>query len=392
MPQLIGDASFNTQISMWWGWHKLVNPLLTHVVREVMLWYNLTDELNKLLFSPKTVYSYNERFSTLGEVGDLQEIPESGIAPDLHISKWKDKWYKFITWGWKLSFTRLVTEWINATHNLTGISASDVTGREALQQIKNAWIYLADAATRKLLEEWAKIYTKWFQATQINGPAGTWEDGEPLFSIHHPYRDGTEEYANCWMEVWGQIIHPALSEAALINAIQMLKWVKVSANLQGPVKQNGMKIPNIDWVYDLIIPTELEVTAGKILNVDARWIPTMYNWKSADANGNSMQTNVFSWNGYKIRLIPMTIFGWTNDNGETIWNGTCWFLRNNSIIRQTRSLQMANLNGNGFGMKTWIDPNTDNMNIKTIWDYAFEFGKSASLWLYGSLWDNTTIS
>jgi hypothetical protein len=29
------------------------------------------------LFSPKTVYSYNERFSTLGEVGDLQEIPES---------------------------------------------------------------------------------------------------------------------------------------------------------------------------------------------------------------------------------------------------------------------------------------------------------------------------
>ena len=33
-----------------------------------------------------------------------------------------------------------------------------------------------------------------------------------------------------------------------------------------------------------------------------------------------------------------------------------------------------------------------NMNIKTIWDYAFEFGKSASLWLYGSLWDNTTIS
>jgi hypothetical protein len=89
--------------------------------------------------------------------------------------------------------------------------------------------------------------------------------------------------------------------------------------------------------------------------------------------------------------LPMTIFGWTNDNGETIWNGTCWFLRNNSIIRQTRSLQMANLNGNGFGMKTWIDPNTDNMNIKTIWDYAFEFGKSASLWLYGSLWDSTTI-
>jgi hypothetical protein len=54
------------------------------------------------------------------------------------------------------------------------------------------------------------------------------------------------------------------------------------------------------------------------LNVDARWIPTMYDGKSADANGNSMKTNVFSWNGYKIRILPMTIFGWTNDNGETI--------------------------------------------------------------------------
>lgn len=388
MPQLIGDANFNTQISMWWGWHKLVNPLLTHVVREVMLWYNLTDELNKLLFSPKTVYSYNERFSTLGEVGDLQEIPESWIAPDLHISKGKDKWYKFITWGWKLTFTRLVTEWINATRNLSGISASDVTGREALQQIKNAWIYLTDAATRKLLEEAAKIYTKWFNATQINGAGWTWEDGEPLFSIHHPYKDGTEEYANCWMKSGANIIHPELTEASLINAIQMLKWVKVDG-LQGPVKQNWMKIPNIDGIYDLIIPTELEVTAGKILNVDARRIATEYSGKQGE---NPRQTNVFSWNGYKIRLLPMTIFGWTNDNWDTIGSGTCWFLRNNSVIRQTRSLQMANLNGNGFGMKTWIDPNTDNMNIKTIWDYAFEFGKSASLWLYGSKWDNTTIS
>lgn len=388
MPQLIGDANFNTQISMWWGWHKLVNPLLTHVVREVMLWYNLTDELNKLLFSPKTVYSYNERFSTLGEVGDLQEIPESWIAPDLHISKGKDKWYKFITWGWKLSFTRLVTEWINATRNLSGISASDVTGREALQQIKNAWIYLTDAATRKLLEEAAKIYTKWFNATQINGAGWTWEDGEPLFSIHHPYKDGTEEYANCWMKSGANIIHPELTEASLINAIQMLKWVKVDG-LQGPVKQNWMKIPNIDGIYDLIIPTELEVTAGRILNVDARRIATEYSGTQGE---NPRQTNVFSWNGYKIRLLPMTIFGWTNDNWDTIGSGTCWFLRNNSVIRQTRSLQMANLNGNGFGMKTWIDPNTDNMNIKTIWDYAFEFGKSASLWLYGSKWDNTTIS
>ena len=391
MPQLIWDASFNTQISMWWGWHKLVNPLLTHVVREVMLGYNLYDELNKLMFQPKTVYSYNERFSTLGEVWDLQEIPESWIAPDLHISKGKDKWYKFITRGWKLSFTRLVTEWINATRNLSGISSNDVTGREALQQIKNAWIYLTDAATRKLLEQASLIYTKWFEALQINGPAGTGEDGEPLFSIHHPFKDGTEEYANCWMKVGANIIHPELTEEALIHAIQMLKWIN-DGTLQGPVKQNGMKIPNVDGVYDLIIPTALEVTAGKILNVDARWIPTMYDGKSADANGNSMKTNVFSWNGYKIRLVPMTIFGWTNENGEAVGTDTCWFLRNNSIIRQTRSLQMANLNGNGFGIKTWIDPNTDNMNIKTIWDYAFEFGKSASLWLWWSKWDNTTIS
>ena len=75
-----------------------------------------------------------------------------------------------------------------------------------------------------------------------------------------------------------------------------------------------MKIPNIDGVFDLIIPTELEVTAGRILNVDARWIPTDYSGQGT----NSKQTNIFSWNGYKIRLIPMTIFGWTNDNGETI--------------------------------------------------------------------------
>ena len=387
MPQLIGDANFNTQISMWWGWHKLVNPLLTHVVREVMLWYNLYDELNNLMFAPKTVYSYNERFSTLGEVWDLQEIPESWIAPDLHISKWKDKGYKFITWGWKIAFTRLVTEWINATRNLSGLSSNDVTGREALSQIKNAGVYLTDAATRKLLEQAALIYTKGFTSTQINGAGGTGEDGEPLFSIHHPFKDGTEEYANCWMKVGGNIVHPALSEDSLINAIQMLKWVQVDG-LQWPVKQNGMKVPNIDGVFDLIIPTELEVTAGKILNVDSRWIPTEYSGKG----DNSKQTNVFSWNWYKIRLIPMTIFGWTNENGEQIGSSTCWFLRNNSIIRQTRSLQMANLNGNGFGMKIWIDPNTDNMNIKTIWDYAFEFGKSASLWLYWSKWDWTTIS
>lgn len=56
-----------------------------------------------------------------------------------------------------------------------------------------------------------------------------------------------------------------------------------------------MKIDNIDGVYDLIVPIELEAEAGKILNVDARWVPYQFNGKSADANGNSAQTNVFSW-------------------------------------------------------------------------------------------------
>lgn len=168
MAQLIGDAHFNTQITMTGGAHKLVNPLLTHVVRETLLGYNLYDELNKLMFQPKTVYSYNEKFSTLGEVGDLQKIPEGGIAPDLHITKGKEKGYQFITWGGKLTFTRLVSEWLEASKNLQGLAANDTTGRDALKQVKDAGTYLSDAAIRKLLQQAALVYLKGFQATSVN--------------------------------------------------------------------------------------------------------------------------------------------------------------------------------------------------------------------------------
>jgi hypothetical protein len=111
------------------------------------------------------------------------------------------------------------------------------------------------------------------------------------------------------MKVGGNIVHPAFSEAALLHAIKALKGT-VQDGLQGPVLQNGMKIDNIDGVYDLIIPIELEADAGAILNVDSRWIPTDYSGKGNNAN----QTNVFSWRGYKIRVIPVSIFGWTNED------------------------------------------------------------------------------
>lgn len=163
------------------------------------------------------------------------------------------------------------------------------------------------------------------------------------------------------MKVGGNIVHPAFSEAALLHAIKALKGT-VQDGLQGPVLQNGMKVDNLDGVYDLIIPIELEADAGAILNVDPRWIPTDYSGKLNNAN----QTNIFSWRGYKVRVIPISIFGWTNEDGVAVGSTTNWFVRNTRFINQTKSLQMANLNGSGFGLKTWIDNNTDNANMKII--------------------------
>ena len=388
--QLTWGVDFNTQISFFWGGHKLLNPLLTHVMEEELQGYDLRGELSKLALSPKTVYSPTERFSSAGEFGDIKEIPESGIAPDIHVSKWANKGYQFHTWGGKVVYTRLLTQWLQTSRELSNIP-NDTTGIQYLRHIKESSTGLVRSGIRKLLELGASLYTKGFSATQINGPAGTWEDGEPLFSIHHPFKDGTAEYANCGMKVNGNIIHPVFSEEALLHAIKALKGT-LQDGLQGPVLQNWMKVDNLDGVYDLIVPIELEAEAGKVLNVDSRWIPYEFNGKSADANGNSAQRNVFSWRGYKVRVIPMSIFGWTNEDGVSVGNTTNWFVRNTRFINQTKSLQMANLNGSGFGLKTWIDNNTDNANMKIIGDYAFEFSRVASLGLWGSKWDGTTIA
>ena len=78
----------------------------------------------------------------------------------------------------------------------------------------------------------------------------------------------------------------------------------------------------------------------------------------------------------------MSIFGWTNEDGVSVGSTTNWFVRNTRFINQTKSLQMANLNGSGFGLKTWIDNNTDNANMKIIGDYAFEFSRVASLGIW----------
>lgn len=388
--QLQGGVDFNTQISFFGGGHRLLNPLLTHVMEEELQGYDLAGELAKLALSPKTVYSPTERFSSAGEFGDLKEIPESGIAPDVHVSKGRDKGYQFHTWGGKIVYTRLLTEWLQTSRELANIP-SDTTGIGYLRHIKESSTGLVRAGIRKLLELGASLYTKGFSATQINGPAGTGEDGEALFSIHHPYKDGTAEYANCGMKVSGNIIHPELSEDSLLHAIKMLKGTAIDG-VQGPVLQNGMKIDNVDGVYDLIIPIELEAEAGRILNVTGDWIPYTFDGKTSGANGNTNTTNVFSWRGYKVRVIPMSIFGWTNEDGTAVGTTTNWFVRNTRFIRETKSLQMANLNGSGFGLKTWIDNNTDNANMKIIGDYAFEFSRVASLGLWGSKGDNTTIA
>lgn len=384
--QLNGNVDFNTQISFFGGGHRLLNPLLTHVMEEELQGYDLAGELNKLAFSAKTVYSPTERFSSAGEFGDIKEIPESGIAPDVHVSKWKDKWYQFHTRGGKVVYTRLLTEWLKTSRELSNIP-SDVTGIGYLRHIKESSTGLVRAGIRKLLELGASVYTKGFQATTINGAGGTGEDGEALFSIHHPYLNGAAEYANCGMTVGGNIVHPELSEESLIHAIKALKGIN-DAGLQWPVLQNGMKIDNMDGIYDLIIPLELEAEAGKILNVTTEFLPYAFSGK----DNNSAQTNIFSWRGYKVRVIPMSIFGWTNEDGNSVGNTTNWFVRNTRFIRETKSLQMANLNGSGFGLKTWVDPNTDNANMKIIGDYAFEFSRVASLWLWWSKWDNTQIA
>ena len=150
-----------------------------------------------------------------------------------------------------------------------------------------------------------------------------------------------------------------------------------------------MKIPNTEGIFDLIVPVDLEAKAGEILNVSSQWIASAL---AGEKGENSNKNNVFSWEGYKVRIVPMTIFGWTDENGEPVGTGKEWFVRNNSVIRQTKSLQMANLNGGQFGVKTWFDPNTDNHNIKTIGDYAFEFGRAASLGIWGSKGDKSQIN
>lgn len=96
------------------------------------------------------------------------------------------------------------------------------------------------------------------------------------------------------MKVGGNIVHPELSEDALLYAIKALKGT-AQDGLQGPVLQNGMKIDNIDGVFDLIVPIELEATAGRILNVTTEWLPYMFDGKRSDGQGNSARTNVFSW-------------------------------------------------------------------------------------------------
>lgn len=141
-------------------------------MEEELQGYDLAGELNKLALSPKTVYSPTERFSSAGEFGDIKEIPESGIAPDIHVAKGANKGYQFHTWGGKVVYTRLLTQWLQTSRELSNIP-NDTTGIQYLRHIKESSTGLVRSGIRKLLELGASLYTKGFSATQINGPAGT---------------------------------------------------------------------------------------------------------------------------------------------------------------------------------------------------------------------------
>ena len=318
----------------------ILSPVITEITNQRDSQVGLESDAEKLGFVVDTLLTPDAEIISMVGPEPLQEIDEDGVAPLVTILNGYSKKVQMKTYGLKSKCTQLFAKWIEAGSQIQGADSSVLA---ELNTFKESIQRLIDGSTLTLNEVMTQVYAKGFAITAAYGPGSASPDGKALFAADHIIKKTGGTYSN--------VLSGALTATTLEAGIQYAKTSVKTAN------GYSIKTPE---VFDLMVPRALETAARKILNSNGDQAG-VYAGTASNAN----LLNVFSFQGSKVRLTVLEMYGERAMDGTVIGGTTAssaWFLLNKEYAMKYKAFRVFRLWDNYVTM--WKNDETDSMFTK----------------------------
>lgn len=346
---------------------KVFNSELVDLVNEAEVSAqdkNAEQVVSDMGFYMQPAVNPNQQVSVKVGARELSQLTEGQVIPLIDGGKWPDKGILVNPYGGKRMVTKLAYDWAMSNNTLSGASPSV---EQAIADFVDGVKDLRTGATRDKAIEATRVLTQGFSVSAAYWPWSATPGGQSLFDTDHPYKNGAATFRNVLGGGFGTL-NDNLSATSLQAAIDLLKY--------GTKTQRGDKITKPDY-YTLIIPTELEVTAGSVLNT-----ATNMSGLYAGTGSNANLVNTFYFNGNKVKFVSNPWLGADTEEKGTLGTTTQWYLANEMAMKSQRALRYLPLNDGELEM--WYDENTKNRYVSYYHACAFDhFG--AEPFIVGSL-------
>lgn len=344
-----------SQFTLAWTQDQVFNPALVDLVQESEV--SAQDKEAEQVVSDMGFYmqkAVNPNMQISLKVGarELSQLTEWQVIPLIDAGKWANKGVEVFPYGGKREVTKLAYDWAKSNNTLKN---ADPSVAQAIADFVDGVKDLRTGASRDKAIEATRILTQGFAVTAAFWPGSATPWGQSLFDSDHTWGNWAGTFQNV---LWGSFgtLNDDLNATSLQAAINLLKY--------GTKTQRGDKIVKPDY-YTLIIPTELEVTAGSVLNT-ANNMSGLY----AGTGSNASLVNTFYFNGNKVKFVSNPWLGASTAEKGTLGNATQWYLANAMAAKSQRALRYIALNE--WELEMWYDENTKNRYVSYYHACAFD--------------------
>lgn len=293
---------------------------------------NSKDVAAMLGFSDTTLLGPDQKFSTKVPGLSLKKWDEKSKAPERKFWFGPNKGVYQDIFTEKVTSTDLFLDWARTANTLEGAPMGvqaemiDIAG-----QTKD----LVEAMDKTEAELMVKVYTEGEDTNAANGPGSLTPKGKALFATDHTIEETGGTFSNL---ITGAYTDVATRTALLKTALDNLRTARFD---------NGQKVTTNKTPFVLVCPVEQEGAWGEVLN----------NYKEYSGQGeNANQANYFLFEGFKVMVKALEIFGDYDADGLEIGNSIASYVTNPTYLAKSKAFRKYSIGDSGVQVFEENDP------------------------------------
>ena len=297
---------------------KLIKAEILKIIDEQVFTAGLDPVSNELGFVMENVEIPNGEYTSMLGTTGMEEIGEFDEFPIGNKEQGYAKGYQLKRFGRKIAISKPLRKWIEASTKSPKLDASTKTELSKLARDVQRLITGVKITKNEVVSE---VLAKGFAITAAFWPGSATGDGVALFSASHVIKSTGATQSN--------LVSGALSQVKLLEAIELLRNMKDGM---------GRKMKRAN-TYTLIVPTELEATARKILNDGSKFAASIND----TAASNDVTLSVFQWDWFRVELLVLDTLNQPKADGTMVGTATNWFVLNKELAREMEAFKYLNL-------------------------------------------------